>query len=33
MIDNWLINDKKWLCIDDEVVIDLKIHSIIKFMY
>ncbi len=33
-INDWLINvDKKWLCIDDEVVTDVKIHVIMKFMY
>ncbi len=33
VINNWLINDKKWLCIDDEVVIGLKVHSTMKSMY
>ncbi len=28
-IDDWLINvNKKWLCIDDEVVTGVKVHEI-----
>jgi len=33
-IDDWLINvDKKWLCIDDEVVTGVKVHATMKSMY